>query len=166
MSEGDRYQDVVFPEYYEDIFTEDDLDFRFRLLRTHIHPKLRVLLTGCLDMVAEVLETDPHTFSRMRRAPKNNEGDAKTMRCALYGLHLAKQSIIRSRQAIVVEGYTDVIACHQAGIENVVATLGTSLTADHAAVLSRLCDTVILVFDGDEAGQKAAVLTDAVAAHG
>jgi hypothetical protein len=87
MSEGDRYQDVVFPEYYEDIFTEEDLDFRFRLLRTHIHPKLRVLLAGCLDMVADVLETDPHTFSRMRRAPKNNEGDSKIMRCALYGLH-------------------------------------------------------------------------------
>jgi DNA primase len=74
----------------------------------------------------------------------------------LYGLHRAKRAIIESKQAIVTEGYTDVIACHQAGICNVVGTLGTALTRDHARMLSRLCETVVLVFDGDEAGQKAA----------
>ncbi len=74
----------------------------------------------------------------------------------LYGLHRANRAIIESRQAIVTEGYTDVIACHQAGITNVVGTLGTALTREHARDLSRLCDTVVLVFDGDEAGQKAA----------
>ncbi len=74
----------------------------------------------------------------------------------LYGLHLAKRSIIDSKQAIITEGYTDVIACHQAGIGNVVGTLGTALTTEHARILKRLCDTVVLVFDGDEAGQKAA----------
>lgn len=75
---------------------------------------------------------------------------------ALYALHLAKRAIVDSRTAIVVEGYTDVIACHAAGVTNVVATLGTSLTRDHARVLQRLCDTVVLLFDGDEAGQRAA----------
>ena len=75
---------------------------------------------------------------------------------ALYALHLAKRAIVDSRTAIIVEGYTDVIACHAAGITNVVATLGTSLTRDHARVLQRLCDTVVLLFDGDEAGQRAA----------
>jgi DNA primase len=75
---------------------------------------------------------------------------------ALYGIHLAKRAIIDSRQAIVTEGYTDVIACHQHGVTNVVATLGTALTRDHARALSRLCDVVVLVFDGDEAGQRAA----------
>jgi DNA primase len=74
----------------------------------------------------------------------------------LYGLHLARRAIIESRQAIVTEGYTDVIAAAQAGIENVVATLGTALTVEHARRLSRLCETVVLVFDGDEAGMKAA----------
>ncbi len=74
----------------------------------------------------------------------------------LYGLHLAKRAIIDSQQAIVTEGYTDVIACHQAGFTNVVATLGTALTKDHAQLLSRLCDTVVLIFDGDEAGIRAA----------
>ena len=74
----------------------------------------------------------------------------------LYALHLAKRSIIESRQATVVEGYTDVIACHESGLTNVVGTLGTALTAAHARILARLCDTVVLVFDGDEAGRKAA----------
>ncbi len=75
---------------------------------------------------------------------------------SLYGIHLAKRAIIHSRTAIITEGYTDVIACHRAGIENVVATLGTALTRDHARVLQRLCDTIVLLFDGDSAGQRAA----------
>lgn len=74
----------------------------------------------------------------------------------LYGLHLAKRAIIEKHAAIITEGYTDVIACHQAGVTNAVATLGTALTREHARVLSKLCDTVILLFDGDEAGMKAA----------
>jgi len=74
----------------------------------------------------------------------------------LYGLHLAKKSIIDSRTAVIVEGYTDVIACHQAGATNAVATLGTALTPQHATALRRFADRVVLVFDGDTAGQKAA----------
>lgn len=74
----------------------------------------------------------------------------------LFGLHLAKKPIIDSRTAVIVEGYTDVIAAHQAGFANVVATLGTALTRQHAIELRRYCDRVLLVFDADEAGQKAA----------
>ena len=74
----------------------------------------------------------------------------------LYGLHLAKKSIIQQHTAVVVEGYTDVIACHQHGASNVVATLGTALTAQHVVELRRYCDKVILIYDGDEAGIKAA----------
>ena len=66
----------------------------------------------------------------------------------LYGLHLANRTIRERNCAVIVEGYTDVVACHQAGLTNVVATLGTSLTKDHATILSRICDEVILVFDG------------------
>ena len=74
----------------------------------------------------------------------------------LYGFHLARKAIDEANCAIVTEGYTDVIALHQAGIEHAVATLGTALTRDHAKVLQRHCDSVILLFDGDAAGQKAA----------
>lgn len=74
----------------------------------------------------------------------------------LYGLYQAGQAIRQSRIAIVTEGYMDTIACHQAGVKNAVATLGTALTTGNARVLRRQCDTVVLLFDGDEAGQRAA----------
>ena len=74
----------------------------------------------------------------------------------LFGINHAARAIKRERTAVIVEGYTDVIACHQAGVEHVVGTLGTALTSGHATVLRRLCDTVVLLFDGDAAGIKAA----------
>jgi DNA primase len=74
----------------------------------------------------------------------------------LYGLHLAKRAAIETGRAIVTEGYTDAVACHQAGVPNVVATLGTALTREHVRMLKRVCGEVVLVFDGDEAGQRAA----------
>ena len=86
MTDCERYEGIVFPEYYEDIFTEEDLVFRFRLIRTHIHPKLRGLITGCLEAVSTLLETDPYTFSKLQRAPRTGDGDPEQLRCALYGL--------------------------------------------------------------------------------
>jgi DNA primase catalytic core len=74
----------------------------------------------------------------------------------LYGLHQARDAIRKEGFVAVVEGYTDVIACHQHGIENVVGTLGTALTAEHARRLRWKCDRAVLLFDGDEAGQRAA----------
>lgn len=74
----------------------------------------------------------------------------------LFGLKQALRSIQAERTAIITEGYTDVIACHQHGFANVVATLGTALTAKHASTLRGLCEELILLFDGDEAGQRAA----------
>lgn len=74
----------------------------------------------------------------------------------LYGIHLAKKGIIDSKTAVIVEGYTDAIACHQAGINNVVATLGTAFTKQHAGQLCRYAEKLILIFDPDQAGQKAA----------
>jgi len=74
----------------------------------------------------------------------------------LYGIHEAQRPIIEAKTAVIVEGYTDVIACHQAGVKNVIATMGTSLTADHAKALGRYAERVVLIFDADEAGQKAA----------
>lgn len=74
----------------------------------------------------------------------------------MFGIDRAKNAIVTAHQAIVVEGYTDVIALHEAGITNAVATLGTALTAQHVKLLSRFANTIIYLFDGDAAGQKAA----------
>jgi len=76
-------------------------------------------------------------------------------RC-VYGLNRAQRALREERRLLVVEGYTDVLALVQTGIGNVVATLGTALTLDHLRLLRRYADEVTLVFDGDEAGQKAA----------
>jgi DNA primase len=82
----------------------------------------------------------------------------------LYGLDLARRDIARSMQAVVVEGYTDVMACHLSGVTTAVATCGTAFGDDHARVLRRFLHDheefrgeVIFTFDGDAAGQKAAL---------
>ena len=82
----------------------------------------------------------------------------------LYGLDIAKKVIAKKRQAVIVEGYTDVMAAHLAGITTAVATCGTAFGADHIRILRRLLmdddsfrGEVIFTFDGDAAGQKAAL---------
>jgi len=82
----------------------------------------------------------------------------------LYGIDLAKREIAKRQQAVVVEGYTDVMACHLAGVPTAVATCGTAFGTEHIKVLRRLLmdqsefrGEVIFTFDGDEAGQKAAL---------
>ncbi len=74
----------------------------------------------------------------------------------MFGIDVAKSSIVANAEAIVVEGYTDVIALHQGGVKNAVATLGTALTAQHVKMLSRFATRIVYLFDGDSAGQKAA----------
>lgn len=74
----------------------------------------------------------------------------------MYAIDRAKATITSSGTAIVVEGYTDVIALHEAGLTNVVATLGTALTREHVRLLSRFAKRVVYLFDGDEAGLRAA----------
>jgi DNA primase len=82
----------------------------------------------------------------------------------LYGIDLARREIARASQAVIVEGYTDVMACHLAGVKTAVATCGTAFGDDHARVIRRLLQDhddfrgeVIFTFDGDAAGQKAAI---------
>jgi DNA primase len=82
----------------------------------------------------------------------------------LYGIDLARREIARSSQAVIVEGYTDVMACHLSGVGTAVATCGTAFGDDHSRVLRRFLNDheefrgeVIFTFDGDAAGQKAAL---------
>ena len=80
----------------------------------------------------------------------------------LYGIDLAKREIARTGRAVVVEGYTDVMACHLAGITGAIATCGTAFGGEHIKILRRLLmdnsrSEVVFTFDGDAAGQKAAL---------
>ena len=74
----------------------------------------------------------------------------------LYGIELAREAIASRRRAIVVEGYTDCMACHQAGFIETVATLGTALTDAHVDLLRRFGEEMVLLFDSDAAGEAAA----------
>lgn len=73
----------------------------------------------------------------------------------IYGLPEARDAIVETRKAAIVEGYTDVIMCHQFGIKQVVACLGTAITAEHVKALRRLADEVLLLTDSDAAGARA-----------
>lgn len=75
----------------------------------------------------------------------------------LYGSYLARQAIDKADECLLVEGYTDVIALHQAGIENVVASGGTSLTTDQLRLIKKYTSNLTIIYDGDSAGVKAAL---------
>ena len=75
----------------------------------------------------------------------------------LYGIYFAKQAIVRDDRCFLVEGYTDVISMHQAGIENVVASSGTSLTSGQIRLIHRFTNNITVLYDGDGAGIKASI---------
>ena len=75
----------------------------------------------------------------------------------LYGAYFARQAIDKNDECLLVEGYTDVISLHQAGIENVVASGGTSLTTDQLRLIKKYTNNLTIIYDGDPAGVKAAL---------
>ncbi|WP_071147234.1 DNA primase [Bacteroides ihuae] len=75
----------------------------------------------------------------------------------LYGIYFAKQSIVKQDRCFLVEGYTDVISMHQSGIENVVSSSGTSLTAGQIRLIHRFTNNITVLYDGDMAGIKASI---------
>jgi DNA primase len=82
----------------------------------------------------------------------------------LYGIDLAKEAIAKSGRAVVVEGYTDVLALHQAGVGEAVGVMGTAITEEQVAALSGMVDEVVLALDADSAGQEAMLRAQRVAA--
>jgi DNA primase len=93
------------------------------------------------------------------RAPKyinTPENEIYVKSKLLYGSYFARQAIDKADECLLVEGYTDVIALHQAGIENVVASGGTSLTPDQLRLIKKYTSNLTIIYDGDAAGIKAA----------
>ncbi|MFP4686742.1 MAG: DNA primase, partial [bacterium] len=74
----------------------------------------------------------------------------------LYGLHQARARMRETNRCLIMEGYTDVMSCHQHGYHEAVGTLGTAFTEGHARLLRRYIDEIVLIYDGDPAGQQAA----------
>jgi DNA primase len=92
---------------------------------------------------------DPAKYLNSPETPLFSKG-----RC-VFGLDLARQKIVETRTAVVVEGYTDVVMAHQYGVSNVVSVLGTAMTEQHVAALRRFADRIVLLFDADTAGDAA-----------
>lgn len=94
------------------------------------------------------------------RAPKyinTPENEIYIKSRILYGLYFARQAIDKNDECLLVEGYTDVVSLHQAGIENVVASGGTSLTHDQLRLIKKFTNNLTILYDGDSAGVKAAM---------
>ncbi len=108
----------------------------------------RVLAFG-----GRTLRTDK-TVAKYQNSP---ESEIYSKKMTLYGIFFAKKAISQLQCAILVEGYTDVISMHQAGVENVVASSGTSLTTEQVKLLKRFTDNITVIYDGDSAGIKAAL---------
>ena len=83
------------------------------------------------------------------------ESDIYHKRKSFYGINKSKDFIRREDRAIIVEGYTDFLSLYSSGFKNAVATLGTSLTREHASILRRYTDNIVFIYDGDISGQKA-----------
>ncbi len=108
----------------------------------------RVLAFG-----GRTLRTDKNV-AKYQNSP---ESEVYSKKQTLYGIFFAKQAIARLKNAILVEGYTDVISMHQAGVENVVASSGTSLTTEQVKLLRRFTENVTVIYDGDDAGINASL---------
>jgi len=93
------------------------------------------------------------------------ESEIYQKRNILYGLNFAQNDIKELDRAIIVEGYLDVIGCHQNGIRNVIAPLGTALTENHIKILSQLCNEIIMLFDSDSAGINASLKSIETSKH-
>lgn len=100
------------------------------------------------------------TLKTDKKIPKyvnSPESDIYHKSSVLYGLYFAKKSIVTNDNCYLVEGYADVLSTHQAGIENVVSSSGTSLTAEQIKLISRFTKNVTMLYDGDAAGIKASL---------
>ena len=100
-----------------------------------------------------IMRTDPKTAKYLN----SPESEIYHKSRVLYGIYQSRRSITQANQCILVEGYTDVISLHQAGITNVVSSSGTSLTVEQIKLIKRFTPNLVILYDGDAAGIKASL---------
>ncbi len=178
LADAQRFGVGYSPKAWEDLtrhlrgrgFTDSDLVSAGLAIQGNRGPRDRFrgrLMWPIRDLSGDVIAFGARKLDEQDDGPKYlNTPETSLFRksTVLYGADLAKREIAQRRQAVIVEGYTDVMACHLAGVPTAVATCGTSFGEDHIKVLRRLImDTtgsageVIFTFDGDAAGQRAAL---------
>ncbi|HVJ28919.1 MAG TPA: DNA primase, partial [Gammaproteobacteria bacterium] len=132
------------------LLSANDSGRRYDRFRDRIMFPIRSARGQVIGFGGRVLDTGEPKYLNSPETPVFRKGHE------LYGLHEARQNPGRPKQIIVVEGYLDVASLVQFGVEYVVATLGTAMTAENLRRLSRLTDRIVFCFDGDAAGRAAA----------
>jgi DNA primase len=162
--DGWRHLASVFPSYDDPLLEESGLVIareadeesadaerkRYDRFRDRIMFPIRSVQGDVIGFGARVLDRGEPKYLNSPETPVFSKGRE------LYGLFEGRTALRQRGYALVVEGYMDVVALAQSGIENAVATLGTACTADHLQKLFRFTDSVVFSFDGDAAGQRAA----------
>lgn len=156
LSESDRFAKTALKKQFNDkhlktlgLVSQKGFDFFRSRVMFVIH-----------NLSGKVIGFGGRTLSNDKKIPKyinSIESDIYNKRKTLYGLYFAKGPIRKADECILVEGYTDVITLHQHGVENVVASSGTSLTVDQIKLIKRYTPNIKIIYDGDPAGVKAAL---------
>ena len=133
-------------------YTRDDGQLRDRFWGRVMFP-VHTLSGKVVAFGGRVLKTD----SKVAKYVNSPESEIYHKSRELYGIYFAKQAIVKQDKCYLVEGYTDVISMHQAGVENVVASSGTSLTSGQIRMIHRFTNNITVLYDGDWAGIKASL---------
>lgn len=133
-------------------YTRDDGQLRDRFWGRVMFP-VHTLSGKVVAFGGRVLKTD----SKVAKYVNSPESEIYHKSRELYGIYFAKQAIVKQDKCFLVEGYTDVISMHQAGVENVVASSGTSLTSGQIRMIHRFTNNITVLYDGDMAGIKASL---------
>ena len=129
----------------------DKNNYRFDRFAGRVMFPIHSLSGGTIGFGGRILKTDKKTAKYLN----SPESELYHKSNILYGIYFAKKSIVKHTKCYMVEGYTDVISMHQAGIENVVASSGTSLTENQISLVKRFTENLTILYDGDDAGIKA-----------
>lgn len=133
--------------------TVDKNNFQFDRFAGRVIFPIHGLSGQVIGFGGRILKKD----DKMAKYLNSPESDIYHKSHTLYGIYFAKQHIIKEDKCFLVEGYTDVISMHQAGIENVVASSGTALTKEQIRLIKRFTKNVTVLYDGDAAGIKASL---------
>lgn len=153
-------QEAISKGYNEDFLIKTGLCYRLDngRLRDKFHGRVifpvHSLNGKIVAFGGRVLNTEKKDLAKYLNSP---ESEIYQKRNELYGIFLAKKAIQKSDRCFLVEGYTDVISMHQSGIENVVASSGTSLTYEQIRLIKRFTNNLTVLYDGDMAGIKASL---------
>ena len=134
-------------------YTRDDGQLRDRFWGRVMFP-VHTLSGKVVAFGGRVLNTADKKVAKYVNSP---ESEIYHKSRELYGIYFAKQAIVKQDKCFLVEGYTDVISMHQAGVENVVASSGTSLTSGQIRMIHRFTNNITVLYDGDMAGIKASI---------